>query len=225
MATIRRYDVGIEGLSPLLMHWDNIEWADEMDAWKADPANKNASRPGDDRSPAFRWIGSVYHDGSVLCLPADNLMTCMREGGTMVPVPGGRSGKTFKAQTQSGMNVAAAFCPLLVGGGTIPWEPVAALRTETAFARHQAAVHALGFTLFVKRAKVGTTKHIRVRPRFDAWSLALRLDVWDDQLTESVLRDVIAYAGQYKGLGDWRPGSPKSPGSYGMFKLLSFVRA
>lgn len=37
---IRQYSVKLEGLTPLLMHWDNIEWADQMDAWKSDPSNK-----------------------------------------------------------------------------------------------------------------------------------------------------------------------------------------
>jgi hypothetical protein len=31
-----------------------------------------------------------------------------------------------------------------------------------------------------------------------------------------VLSDIFNYAGRYKGLGDWRPGS-KTPGTWGMF--------
>ncbi len=223
MADIRTYTVGIEGLSPLLMHWDNIEWADEMDRWKADPANKNQSKAGDDRTPAFRWIGSVYHDGSILCVPADNLMRCMMEGGGLILVPGGKNNKTFRAQTQSGMSVTVPYSPLVVNGRTISWEPIEALKREPSFDRHRSAAHSLGFSLFVKRAKIKQSKHIRVRPRFEAWALTFRVNVWDDQLTETVLRDIITYAGQYKGLMDWRPGS-KTPGSFGMFRLVSFAR-
>ncbi len=40
--------------------------------------------------------------------------------------------------------------------------------------------------------------------------------VWDDQISDKILQDIIAYAGNYKGLGDWRPSS-KTPGAYGMF--------
>ena len=29
---MRKYQVTITGSTPLLMHWDNIEWADEMKA-------------------------------------------------------------------------------------------------------------------------------------------------------------------------------------------------
>lgn len=91
---MRTYRVTITGTFPLLMHADNIEWADEMEAWKNDPASKKKSKAGDDRSPAHRWIGSVYHDGKVVGIPNDNLMRALMEGGAMVPVPGGKNGKT-----------------------------------------------------------------------------------------------------------------------------------
>ena len=98
----RRFTVTLTGKTPLLMHYDNIAWADTMEAWKSDPGNKKDSKAGDDRSPAWRWLGSLYHDGKAIAIPSDNLMRAMMEGAAMVPVPGGKSGKTFKAQSQSG---------------------------------------------------------------------------------------------------------------------------
>lgn len=222
MADIRRYDVVIEGMTALIMHWDNIEWSDEMAAWQANPANKSMSKAGDDRTPPWRWIGSVYHDGDVVCLPSDNLMTVLREGGAMVPV--GKGAKTFKAQSQSGMAVTSPYPPLLINGQAVSWKAIDRIKQEREFSANVAAVRALGFNLFVKRAKVQTSKHVRVRPRFDTWSCAFGLNVWDDQLTETVISNIVEYAGQFRGLCDWRPGSPKSPGSYGIFKLVSLTR-
>ena len=43
------------------------------------------------------------------------------------------------------------------------------------------------------------------------------LIVTDEQITDEVLNSILAYAGTYKGLCDWRPGS-KTPGSFGTFK-------
>ena len=214
---MRKYEVTLTGTTPLLMHWDNIEWADQMDAWKNDPANRKDSRAGDDRSPAWRWIGSCYHDGKHITIPSDNLMRSMMEGGAMVPVPGGKNGKTFKAQTQSGMMVSESDWPVLVGGSPISFSEIAPLMKVVDFADHKAAADRLGFMLFVKRAKVGASKHIRVRPRFNEWSARGTVTVWDKQITDAVLADVLSYAGQYKGLGDWRPGG-KTPGAFGMFK-------
>jgi hypothetical protein len=213
---MRKYEVSITGNTPLLMHWDNIDWADRMDEWKNDPGSKKVSKAGDDRSPAWRWIGSMYHDGTNAAVPSDNLMRCLMEGGAMVPVPGGKSGKTFKSQSQSGMMVNEPFWPVDTGNGFVPIDEVNKLLKQEDFAVHKQTAEEFGFSLFVKRAKVGASKHIRVRPRFDTWSAKGTLTVWDDQITERVLIDILRYAGQYKGLGDWRPGS-KTPGSFGMF--------
>lgn len=209
----RTYQVTLTGTTPLLMHADDVEWADTMDAWKNDPKNKKGSKAGDDRSPAFRWIGHAYMDDDFVGIPADNLMRCLMEGGAMVPVPGGKNGKTFKSQTQSGMMVGEMYWPL---AAHIRTADVQALRTETDFAAHKERAAQLGFQLFVKRAKVGASKHIRVRPRFNSWSVSGSVIVSDDQITESVLRDIFVFAGRYKGLGDWRPGG-RTPGTFGMF--------
>lgn len=213
---MKTYEVTLTGSTPLLMHWDNIDWADKMSEWKDDAANRKESKAGDDRTPAWRWIGSMYNDGQFVTIPSDNLMRAIMEGGAMVPVPGGRSGKTFKSQTQSGMMVNEADWPVLINGDPIPFDYIKPLLAEKNFQAHKALVESLGFSLFVKRAKVGTSKHIRVRPRFQNWAARGTVSVWDEQVTDSVLVDLFMYAGRYKGLGDWRPGG-KTPGAFGMF--------
>ena len=139
-------------------------------------------------------------------------------------VPTGKGKKTFKSQTQSGMRVDDLYIPLKTGpkGQYIDWKQIDALRTEPSFPKHIQAARDMGIRLFVKRAKVGMSKHIRVRPMFEQWGLEFTISAWDDELTEAVLKNIYTYAGTYKGLGDWRPGSP-TPGSYGMFKLDSLT--
>lgn len=213
----RTYEVTLKGKTPLLMHADNIEWADSMEAWKNSPANKKGSKAGDDRSPAWRWLGSLYHDDKFIVMPSDNLSRCFMEGGAMVPVPGGKNGKTFKSQSQSGMMTGEAVWPLMVNGKLVDAQTILDLKEENDFAAHKHVCEKHGFMLFVKRAKIGASKHIRVRPRFDNWACTGSIVVWDDQITEDVLRDILEYAGRYKGLGDWRPGG-KTPGPHGMFE-------
>lgn len=214
---MQTYQITITGTQPLLMHADDIEWADEMERWKLDKDNKKHSKAGDDRTPAHRWIGALYrNEAGDVVLPTENIMRCLMEGGAMVLVPGGRSGKTFKAQSQSGIMPRVLGWPLLVNGKPIDGKPIHALLSEKDFAVHKTTVDALGFSLFVKRAKIGQSKHIRVRPRFDNWSATGELSVSDEQITEGVLRDILEMAGTYKGLGDWRPSS-KTPGTFGMF--------
>lgn len=215
--TARVYKVIITGKTPLLMHHDNIDWADKMEAWKNNPGNKKTGIAGDDRTPAWRWIGCLYHDGMHLAIPAENLARAMMEGGAMVPVPGGRSGKTFKAQSQSGMLIVEESWPLYIDEKTIPVAALQKLTESEDFALHRETCSALGFALMTKRARIGQAKHVRVRPRFDRWQLSGSIAVVDTQITKEVLQDILTYAGEYKGLGDWRPGS-RTPGAYGMFE-------
>jgi len=215
---MNQYQVTITGKTDLLMHQDNIDWADHMKAWETNPENKKNSKAGDDRTPAWRWIGSTYNDGEYVVIPSGNLMRSLMEGGAMVPVPGGRSGKTFKAQTQSGMMCVEPFWRLTTHDGRqIKWAEIERLKDINDFAAQRHEAEKLGFELFVKRARVGQNKHVRVRPLFrKGWTITGSIMVWDEQITANVLNDILKYAGDFKGLGDWRPGG-RTPGSYGMF--------
>jgi len=213
---MEHYLITITGTQSLLMHADDIEWADQMEAWKNDKDNKKGSKAGDDRSPAWRWLGNLYHDGKRIVMPIGNIMRCLMEGGTQVPVPGGKGSKTFKAQTQSGIQAVESSWPLLLAGKEIPVAKLLMLTGNKDFAAHKQAAIDHGFTLFLKRAKIGNSKHVRVRPRFDTWAIRGEIVVADEQITEAIIRDILEMAGRYKGLGDWRPSS-KTPGSYGMF--------
>lgn len=215
---MRTYEVVLTGKTPLLMHYDNIEWADFMEEWRSNPDNKKSSKAGDDRSPSWRWLGCCYHDNKHLCIPAANVMRALMEGGAMVPVPGGKMGKTFKAQTQSGMMSVEPYWSFYVNGEQIEWAKVDALKDEQSFAAHKKGAEALGFGLLVKRAKIGSSKHVRVRPIFPVgWRAIGKLAVWDEQIDKRALELILDCAGQYKGLGDWRPGS-KTPGPHGQFE-------
>lgn len=205
------YHVTITGETPLLMHADNLEWRGHMEQWLRDPLNKRDSVAGDDRTPAYRWLGSCYHDGQVLGIPSDNLMTALREGGAKVPKSGN---KTWKAQTQSGLVVNELLWPLTP---TVAWPALVALKDEKDFAVHIARTAALGFTLWAKSARIGRAKHIRVRPRFDQWQATGTITVLDEAITKDILQSVLDMAGVYCGLGDWRPSSPSKPGPFGKF--------
>jgi hypothetical protein len=208
--------IEITGSMPMLMHADNIEWADRMEAWKNDPRNKKASKAGDDRTPPWRWIGFLNHDGKVVTIPSEYIMRCLMEGAAQVPT--GKGQKTFKSQSQSGLLCTEFHWPLLVGGKPIRTDDINVLiDDEFTFKDNADAVSKMGFSLFVKRAKIGNAKHIRVRPRFENWSCTGDITILDSQISKEILQSILDICGQYKGLGDWRPGA-KTPGPFGMFK-------
>ena len=212
---MQKYEVTMTGVSPLLMHADDLKWRGELDRWLLNSENKKLSKAGDDRTPAWKWLGYCYHDGKQLGIPSDNLMTVLREGGAKVPT--GKKGQTYKRQSQSGIVVNEVIWPLLTASGPVEWARLAALRTEMNYEAHESTAHAMGFELFAKSAKVGMSKHVRVRPRFDAWSAAGTVTVLDETITSDVLAEILTMAGIYCGLGDWRPSSPSKPGPFGRF--------
>ena len=213
----RRYEVKLTGQTPLLMHGDNLSWDGYMAKWLMDPKNKELSKAGDDRTPAWKWIGYLYIEQGLVVVPSDNLMTVIREAGTMLPT--GKGKKTFKRQSQNGIVVDQLGWPVLVNGKTIPYDKIEPLLKVDDYLEHEHAAKQLGFELFAKRVKIGRAKHVRVRPRFDRWACSGTISVTDDMITTNVVRDLFLYAGDC-GLCDWRNSSPDAPGAFGKFSAI-----
>lgn len=209
------YRVRLMGQTPYIQHSDNVEWADEMERWLRNPDNKKSSTPGDDRTPAFRWLGCLYHDGTQIVVPSDSIRAALREAGATLST--GHRTETFKSASQSGLIINEAAWPLVVNERTIPTAPFMESKEIRSFADWQRLAAGYGFMLFVKRVRVGMSKHIRVRPVFDSWASEGTITVTDTRITEQVLQMLVSQAGRLKGIGDWRPGG-RTPGTFGMFK-------
>lgn len=215
---MQQYQVTLTGLTPLLMHNDNLSFAEKVKAWQKDPANKELSVAGDDRSPAWTWVGHSYHDGKHFNMPADNLMTLLREGGAKVINKGK---ETFKKQTQAGIMIDGQGFDILVNDALLPIQPFSELIGHNEFADHLERAEEHGFELLVKRAKVRQSKHVRVRPMFREWKAQGTFTVMDEELsglTRPIIERILTQAGALVGLGDWRPSSPKSSGTFGRFQ-------
>jgi hypothetical protein len=199
------------------MHRDNLEFKAAIEKWQRDPANRDKSVPGDDRSPAWGWIGSLYHDGAALALPTDCVMASCMGAGTEVKAPRGK--KSMKAQTQSGMAFQDPFLAFTTNGARarVDMAPILRLQQEENFDLHLELARALGFDLDIRRARIGTSKHVRVRPMFSTWHASGALNVWDDALTADVLETIFYLAGDKYGLLEWRP-SGRRPGPFGRFR-------
>lgn len=215
---MKTVSVTLNGTTGILMHADSIDWADLMDDWKNNPKNKAMSKAGDDRTPPWRWLGCLNYDDpntGIVTIPSEYIMRSIMGGAAEVPT--GKGKKTFKAQSQSGLLCSEFHWPLLIGGKTISMRDINACKGLETFREQKDAAEMLGFSLFVKRAKIGASKHIRVRPRFDDWSATGKIIITDSQITPAILGQILEIAGRTKGLGDWRPGAP-TPGAFGMFE-------
>lgn len=208
------YEFKLVGATPLLMHSDDVEAGDELKAWRDASENKPLFVPGDDRTPPWTWQTYLYSDGTHLVVPAQNIMISLRYAAAKITLKGQT---TFKQLSQSGIFISSEYCTLLNDGKPVPIKEIHAARNRT-FAEQKEVARKLGFDLLVKRAKVNTSKWVRVRAKFDSWSLTGNLTVGEVAITPKVLAEMFDKAGRLSGLCDWRPSSKISPGSYGMFR-------
>lgn len=215
---MKQYQIILEGLSPLLMHNDNLAFTEKIQAWRRDPANKEHSVSGDDRTPPWTWIGYTYHDGHNIGIAADNIMTMLREGGSKVL--SGKGKETYKKQTQSGIMLDQQQFEITINDNPIKVKDIKHLIGDLDFNHHLDTAESKGFELLVKRAKIGRAKHVRVRPMFREWIATGSLTILDEELSglsQSILQTILNQAGALCGLCDWRPSSPSS-GTFGRFK-------
>jgi len=218
---MRNYKFTIEGKpgSSLLMHADDVESGDILQAWRKNSANKAHKVAGDDRSPVWTYTHYFYaRDGRVV-IPTENLIACLVKGGMSI-APGKGRKQSIKAAVAAGLVFDAESFDLLVAGKPVKLDKVAALREKcmkAPFSEHQALAKSLGFSLDVRRAKVGQAKHVRVRPRFDKWAAVGTFSVIDDgALPHESIVDLWDISGATVGLMEWRPSAIK-PGPYGKF--------
>jgi hypothetical protein len=221
MLEIRKYQFEVTGLTPLILHRDDVVQADAVNAERKRIKSEDKSKfsAGDDRCPPWTWRCYLHHDGKQIALPNDMLRGSLRIAGSRVELKGKRS---YKSATVSAISFTNLHYPLLVQGKPIPWASVLAVGGE--FDQQAEAVKKLGFELQVLRVPVGMSKHVRVRPIFQEWSLKGTFALLDTTFPEDVLKQIWTLAGMQAGLGDQRPSAPRTPGSHGIYKV-EIVRA
>lgn|SRR5678816_3348595 len=210
---MQSYKFQLTGISPLLMHNNNIEERDRLEAVRK---RMKGGKAGDDRSPADSWKGYLYFsdDTNHVCITSEMLLAYLLIGGAKVRVSGK---ETLKSHSQRVMFDRLDY-DMTVRDALIKRSEIEGISGE--FTEQSNACRGLGFKLHVKPCTVGTSKHIRVRPLFTGWALSGAFEIEDDDanvLGLSSLRELFTVCGRMVGLGDWRPSSPKRPGQYGRF--------
>jgi hypothetical protein len=210
------YRCVLTGKTAILFHRDDVEAADERKLWQTDPENQGASVKGDDRSPPWTWQSYLHSDGEHVAIPQDVIMKMLAEAGKKVPT--GKGPGTFKSLSQSGIFPDSEFFTFTTGGRQIRMADIEAMKDEP-FSVQAQMVRKLGFQLFVKPCRPGASRHIRVRPRFNAWQVEGVVTVTEPTITDTILTRLFEIGGKYCGLLDWRPNSKKAPGPYGTFTV------
>jgi len=120
------------------------------------------------------------------CQPADHIWRALVKAAVNFKIPG-KGKKTYKDLTQSALFIYPDIIPHKIPEWKTDRRPVV-----------------------IQRSRI-----IRERPRFDKWELSFEIDVTDSQLPMDVVRRLLEYAGNYTGIGDFRP-------RFGRFMVTEF---
>jgi len=183
---MRKIDVKIEGITPLLMNKFNIE--DISGESKKFVGMKNVTDDEVERKVYRNSKGQIF-------FPSKWFEGCLIAAGKSFKIP--QKGKaTYSKIIGSGISVE----PLEIVNATQKYE------IDVQVARN---------------ANTGG-RIVCKRPRFDSWGATFQIVVDEEQLSLEVIKRLLEHAGQYVGVGNWRPSLK---GKYGKFKVTCFKEA
>lgn len=171
----------IRGVRPLIMH--NQRLSDPLDKWTKLVAevSKKKKKTEDDLVELSRreWFGGLYlNEDGVPIIPEANIERMLRDAA---------------AKSKRGKDVQAALIVI---------EP-AVLQYEGPKTAEK--LWASGNFVLRASCKVGQSRVIRSRPKFDEWSLSFTVNYDESVLDAADIDGFMELAGRLIGLCDWRP--------------------
>lgn len=135
---------------------------------------------------------SLYKDvNGHLYQPASHIEGSLKEAGKTLKIPGKR-GATYSKIIGYSVSIFPDEIPHKIEKYEIDARPVV-----------------------IQKARV-----VRYRPILKKWELAFELQLSDEQLPVEVIKLALEHAGQYVGIGDFRPGRG---GKFGKFMVTEFT--
>ncbi len=122
--------------------------------------------------------------------PASHIEGALKQASKTLKVPGKR-GATYARLVGSAVSIEPDAIPHKITKYEIDARPVV-----------------------IQRARI-----IRYRPIFNDWELSFQIIIGDDQIPIEVVKLALEHAGQYVGIGDYRPGRG---GKFGKFMVTQY---
>ncbi|MBR9701808.1 hypothetical protein GOV13_02710 [Candidatus Pacearchaeota archaeon] len=187
---MQKFKVKLEGVTSYLQHRMDEQ---KLEAWEKQRGFV-VERDDVNKEDAVRAEFHSYRnaDGKYF-IPSSQIRGALIIAGTYVKGKVGTQTKSMKS------TVAAMF---------YPEEDEIILKPQTYAIRKDSAVN--------RNVKA---RIIVIRPEFKNWSCEFTLIVDNDTITKETVEKIIEYAGQYVGIGAWRP---TNNGMFGRFKIAQF---
>ena len=188
---MKKYAVEIVGVTPYMQH--RMDDGD-LEKWEKS-RGKIIERPDVSRDDLVRAEYHCYRDSKgKIIVPGEHLRQMMISAGAMHKSKVGNAKRSMK-------NIVAAM--VFVTPDEIPF----------------------GQDFVIdKRSTVNQNNKARVmviRPKWTEWKLAFNIIVDNDTITDSMIKDILESAGNYVGLGSFRP---ECSGMFGRFKVSKFSK-
>lgn len=184
-------------ITPLLMNSMSEEQLLAIRDKKKAPKNAAKPTPRDEAdSKVYRLADGRPH------MPVKNLYSCLIAAGAFVRLDGKRQISTAKSTVLPGMlSIEDVELPIFGGEGR------AAAKWEVDIQQG--------------RNPNGGEAVCIIRPRFDAWEIRATLEIDQQQMSESMARELVEIAGRRIGLGD---GRPQKKLTFGRFSVRRWER-
>lgn len=221
-----QFTLEIEGLTPLLMsNLDPLDVIRQSEEPKKPSAAKNGKAGGKKQTTSafegspWEWRARAYwtDEGVGLYIKADCLETCLLNAS--------RKG-TFKVNKKAAANYIAGGFILSPEKSKLVLPPNSskdlkklALKGPDAFPINKDKIGTLPDFVDVRTVVIRATKGRNCRYRVLiplAWSASFKGEMLHDEVKPDFLETILAYAGNYQGLLDYRP-------KYGRFAVKSFT--
>jgi len=200
---LKRYKVEVTGIRPMLLR--NGRTADPLDpyAQQIKKITQKKSKTDDD----YRDLGELefmsglyWSDDIGLYMPADNLQRMFLDGAK----------KIKRGRDTSAAMIDEEFGAQIITDGHMDLEK---LKANPRF-RHRGPARIRGSTT------------IRVRPMVPTgWKMAFHILLDETLMNFETMEEILHICSSRIGMGDWRPGAPKVPGTFGKFIVDSIKPA
>ena len=154
-------------------------------------AEAKSPKKKDQKQLTDNVVNYLYMNAGKVCQPGDHIHKMLQKCGAKFQIPGQRK-LTYKN---------------IIGAGAIQVEPAMIQHEIQDWSVDERAV-------IVNRGRI-----IRQRPYFPKWALSFNLIYDEDELSKQVIKDILEYAGERNGLGDYRP---EYGGPFGKFMVTLF---
>ena len=180
MSAYKRLNFRITGASPLLFH--NGHLADPLNEHAKAMASVSSKRRKTEadhwRLAELEFMGSLYLSGGRPCIPAEMLEAVLFKAANLE-----RKGLKAKAGLVVRENLTLDYDG--------PKDPDKLWRNSKFWLRCG--------------VRVGPSRVMRTRPKFDKWQARLEIDYMPHLLNRQDVDSFLSVAGEQIGIGDWRP--------------------